>query len=89
MRYQSLLIFCVLLLSLSACKKPGCLGNNTPDYLRFVLLNKQGRSMLTSVQVPIKVWAYNQQERLFFINPSPDNYQPVFSTDSTTAFPYH
>lgn len=64
---KSLEIFgCALLfVSLTACKKNLPDGNDFPPALNFVLLDKQGNNLLTSISTPIKVSIVSKGQTVF------------------------
>lgn len=78
----------ISLLSLCACKKAVIDGYDMPDPLTFVLLNRQGYNLITSVKSPLKIWSFTPQGKLFTLDYTGKAFNPITASDSTVLFPY-
>lgn len=87
MIYSKRLVLSLIAISLCACKKPIVDGYTMPDPLIFVLLNKQGKNLLTSVDTPLRIYSYGYTNKLSYLNYT-NGFNPIIGGDSTANFPY-
>ena len=87
---RRLVLFSVgmLVIALSACKKPIIDGYELPDPLTFVLLDKQGHNLITSLNSSLKIWSFTPQGKQFYLDYTGKDFQPIAAADSTVSFPY-